>query len=72
MEAKEIRLNPKDGPSIILWAAQLQEEGSLLAFKMSCDPPPPGSCLAHSVFVLIVQTKYQKESFRRFGNSFIE
>ena len=64
-------MNPQDGASIILWAAQLREEKSLLAFKMSCDPPPTGSALAPDVFVLIVQTPYQKEAFQKLGNSFM-
>jgi hypothetical protein len=71
MEAQEIRLHPQDGPSIMLWAAQLQEEGALLAFKASCDPPPAGSFLAPDAFVLIVQTEYQREMFRKLGHAFM-
>ena len=71
MEVQHIRLNPQDGLSIILWAAQLQEEGALLAFKMSCDPPPPGSALARDTFILVIQTKYQKKMFCELGNNFL-
>jgi len=71
MEAQEIRLHPHDGPSIVLWAAWLREEGALLAFKANCDSPPVGSTLARNAFVLIVQTEYQKKSFQNLGNSFM-
>jgi hypothetical protein len=71
MEAADIRLHPQDGPSIMCWAAQLREERALLAFKASCDPPPAGSFLAVDTFILIIQTEYQKEIFRKLGNSFM-
>jgi hypothetical protein len=70
MEAQQIRLNPQDGPLIILWAAQLREEGALLAFKMSCDPPPPGSALASNTFLLVIQTNYLK-MYQELGKSFL-
>jgi hypothetical protein len=71
MEAEEIRLHPQDGPSIIQWAARLREEEALLAFKMSCDLPPVGSALASNTFLLIVQTKYQRDMFQSLGGSFM-
>ena len=67
----KIQLNPQDGVSILLWATWLQEEGALLAFKMSCDLPPLGSALARDAFVMIIQTEYQREKIRDFRNSFL-
>ena len=71
MEMCEIRLHQDDGASIVLWAACLQEEKAMLAFKMSCDLPPEGSSLANNVFVMIVQTEYQHEMFQKLGNAFM-
>jgi hypothetical protein len=71
IETAEIRLHPKDGPSILLWVAQLRAENMLLAFKMSCDPPPAGSGLVSDVFVLILQTEYQGEMYRQLGHAFV-
>jgi hypothetical protein len=71
IEAWEIQLHPKDGPSIILWALQLAMEYTILAFKLSNDPAPMGSCLASDVFILIIQVQYQKVMFRTLSNSFM-
>jgi hypothetical protein len=42
----------------------------LLAFKCSSDPPPVNSGLAADVFILIVQTAYQRDVFQQDGHSF--
>jgi hypothetical protein len=69
--ATDIQLDPWHGPSIMCWATHLQEEHALLAFKASCDPPHACSFLAANTFILIIQTEYQKEIFRKLGNSFM-
>jgi hypothetical protein len=71
MELHSIRLHAQDGPSIVLWVEKLRGEQALLAFKMSCDVPPAQSFLARDVFVLIIQTKYQKEMFHTIGHTFL-
>jgi hypothetical protein len=56
--------------SILQWVEKLREAGELVAFKATCDPPPEGSQLAKDVFVLIIQTPYQRHVFRDVGNAF--
>jgi hypothetical protein len=38
---------------------------------MSSDPSPPGSSLVLEIFLLIIQTDYQRELFRKLGDKFV-
>ena len=66
-----VQLDPNDAHSIRLWAEQIQSRGDLAYYKDKSDPPPEGSNLACSVFMLCIQTRFQMESFRRLGDAFM-
>lgn len=70
LEKETIRLHSNDGLSSLKWIEALKKDGSILAFKSSSDPPPEGSGLAPDVFVLCIQTTYQKQLFSRLGHHF--
>ena len=40
---------------------------ALLGFKSKTDPPPPGSNLAPDLFILMIQTPWQKAMFQKHG-----
>jgi len=70
LEAEKIRLDRDDGKSVLNWVSRLQEKGEILGFKKSSDPPPSDSGLAPGTFVLMIQTEYQREVFRKHGHTF--
>ena len=64
-----MRLHRNDGQSVLQWVDKLRKADEILAFKSSADPPPENSGLAGDTFVLIIQTRYQKEVFKKHGHS---
>lgn len=65
-----MRLAPKDGESVLKWVDILRNRGFFVSLKPSTSPPPAGSGLAPDAFVLIIQTKYQKECWNMHGGCF--
>ena len=63
-------MHRNDGESVLQWVDCLQKSGEILAFKSSAEPAPGGSGLAPDTFVLIIQTRYQKEVFEKYGQAF--
>jgi hypothetical protein len=55
---------------VLQWVECLQKDGEILRFKSSADPAPKDSGLANNAFVLMMQTKYQKEVFGKYGHTF--
>ena len=55
---------------MLQWVECLRKDGEILGFKSSADPAPKHSGLAENAFVLMIQTKYQKEVFRKYGHTF--
>jgi len=49
----------------------MQMEGDFAFYKDKQDLPPEGSNLTHDLFILCIQTKFQLECFRHFGNTFL-
>jgi hypothetical protein len=49
----------------------LQSQGEFVYYKDKRDPPPEGSELARDLFVLCLQTKFQKDAYNRLGNVFL-
>ncbi|KAF7371998.1 SWIM-type domain-containing protein [Mycena venus] len=71
IEAEAIRLHPDDGQSTTLWVQRLRDKGHLLAFKSKTDPVPPGSNLAHNLFLLVIQTNWQRQIFAKYGDKLV-
>jgi hypothetical protein len=70
IEEEAIRLASQDGTSVLEWVKKLEAEGHFVILKRSDQPPPTGSDLEDDSFVLIIQTKYQRECWQKFGSKF--
>ncbi|KAJ7589534.1 hypothetical protein C8J56DRAFT_784895, partial [Mycena floridula] len=70
IDAETIRLHPDDGRLMLEWVANLQEEGSVLAFKSSSDSVPVGYAMESDVFALCIQTTFQQKCFEEYGPQF--
>ncbi|KAJ7715801.1 hypothetical protein B0H16DRAFT_1339471 [Mycena metata] len=68
IEAETVRLHPDDGQSTLKWVERLRAKGHVLGFKAKSDLPPPQSGLAPDVFVLMIQTGWQRKMFQKYGN----
>ena len=49
----------------------LRSEGEFIYYKDKQDLPPEGSNLANDVFILCLQSTFQKDAYRRLGNTFL-
>ena len=65
IEEETIRLASQDGASVLEWVKNLQERGHFVALKTSADAPPANSGLETDGFVMIIQTKYQRECWQK-------
>ena len=70
IEEETIRLDPSDGRSVQLWVERMKSEGYFVDLKGTGDAPPAGSSLASDAFVLIIQTKYQKHCWEKWGSRY--
>ena len=70
IKQESVRLATQDGPSVLKWVEKLRAEGAHVAIKTSSDPSPSGSDLESDIFVLIIQTAYQRECWRNHGGRF--
>ena len=71
VENQDIRHDDNDAISLQVWAANIQQDGGETFLKDKLDPPPPGSGLSSDVFVLCIQTKFQKDQFQKLGSNFV-
>ncbi len=71
VENDEIHLDDNDGISIRLWVAKLRQGGTVAFLKDRRDPPPLGSSLSSDVFVLCLQTEFQRDRFQALGSDFL-
>ena len=71
VENQEIRFDDNDAISLRVWASNIQRDGGETLLKDILDPPPPGSGLSPEVFVLCIQTKFQKDQFKKLGSNFV-
>lgn len=71
VERANIQLDANDAQSTRNWVDALRSEGELVYYKDKRDPPPEGSQLASDLFILCLQTKFQKEAYKRLGNAFL-
>lgn len=70
IEQDTVRLAPQDGPSVLKWIKRLREAGHYVEFKSSYGPPPPSSNIERDAFILVIQTKYQRECWLKHGAHF--
>lgn len=70
IEQEKVRLAPGDGESVMLWVERLKKEGHHVFLKTSLDAPPEGSGLDPKSFILIIQTPYQAEFWKKHGNEY--
>ncbi|KAJ7468311.1 hypothetical protein B0H11DRAFT_2306036, partial [Mycena galericulata] len=71
IEAEAVRLHPDDGQSTMRWVENLRNKGHLLGFKSKIDPVPPGSNLAPDLFLLMIQTDWQRKMFAKYGGAIL-
>lgn len=71
IDAETTRLHSDDGQSTLAWVKRLQDQGAILGFKATSDPPPQGSNLDADVFSLMIQTRWQEKMYRKFGNHIV-
>ena len=67
----DIQLDLNDAISTRDWVNTFRSEGEFMYYKDKRDPPPDGSDLASDLFILCIQTKFQKEAYNRLGNVFL-
>ena len=71
LEHEQVQLHPKDEISMKMWLSVLHKQGANTFCKDKVDVPPPGSQLADDLVILVVQTKFQSDVFRRLGSSIL-
>ena len=71
VECANIQLDLNDAQSAWNWVNTLQSKGEFVYYKDKQDPPPEGSDLANDLFILCLQTGFQKEAYNRLGNAFL-
>lgn len=71
IEAETIQLDPEDGRSILKWVKILRDKDCLLGFKSKSDPVPSGWNVAQDVFILMVQTPWQRKMFAKYGSGIL-
>ena len=58
----DIQLDLNDAQSTQGWVTQLHSKKKFVYYKDKWDPPSEGSDLASNLFILCIQTKFQKKS----------
>jgi hypothetical protein len=71
VEDVEICLSDNDVILLGLWVKWLQESNAECFLKDKKDPAPPASGLAQDVFVLCIQSTFQRDHFLALGKNFV-
>ena len=71
VQRADVQLDLNDAQSTRIWVITIQSQGDFAYYKDKRDPPPEGSDLASDLFILCIQTKFQKEAYNRLGNVFL-
>ncbi|KAE9396990.1 hypothetical protein BT96DRAFT_1038174 [Gymnopus androsaceus JB14] len=69
IEAETIRLASQDGMSVLKWVKDLRSQGHFVHLKTKSDPVPQGTQIEKDSFILIVQTRYQKECWQKWADN---
>ena len=67
----DIQLDNNDAHSTRIWVDKLRAQGDFVYYKDKRDPPSEGSDLADNLFVLCIQSQFQREAYKRLGNGFL-
>ena len=67
----DIWLNGNDACSTWIWVDNLKLEGDFVYYKDKQDPFPDRSDLVDNLFILCIQTKFQKDAYEQLGNGFL-
>ena len=59
----DIQLDGNDAHSTQIWVNNLKSEGDFVYYKNKQDPLPEGSNLVDNLFILCIQTKFQKDAY---------
>ena len=68
LQREKIQKHAKDEISMKIWLDDLGKLGANSFCKDRLDPPPPGSRLAEDLLILVLQTRFQSDAFRRLGS----
>ena len=71
VENQQIWHNDNDAISLQVWISLIQQDSGEAFLEDKLDPPPPGSGLSPNVFVICVQTKFQRDQFQKLGSNFV-
>ena len=71
MENQVIQHDDNNAISLQVWISNIQQDSDEATLKDKLDPPPLGSGLSLDVFVLCIQTKFQKDQFQKLGCNFV-
>ncbi|KAJ7064145.1 hypothetical protein C8F01DRAFT_969718, partial [Mycena amicta] len=67
VEAEQIRKHRDDGVSTMMAVDALRWPDAVLFFKSRSDAPPASSDLDLDIFILILQTQWQRTMFEKYG-----
>jgi hypothetical protein len=71
IQRADVRLDANDAHSTRIWVDKLQSQGDFVYYKDKRDRPPDGSHLPGNLFALCIQSRYQRDAYRRLGNGFL-
>ena len=71
VQRANMELDANDAQLMWNWVKTLRSEGEIVYYKDKQDPPPEGSDLASDLFILCLQTRFQKEAYIRLRNMFL-
>ena len=71
IERADIWLDANDSHLTQIWVNRLQSQGDFVYYKDKQDLPPKGSDLASGLFVLCIQSQFQKDTYECLGNRFL-
>ncbi len=71
IQSADIQLDLNDAQSTWIWVEKLQSQGEFVYYKDKRDRPPERLDLASNLFILCLQSKFQKEAYRCLGNVFL-
>ena len=66
-----VQLDANDAQLTQNWIEMLKSEGEIIYYKDKRDPSPEGSDFTSDLFILCLQTRFQKEAYNCLENAFL-